>query len=57
VRSLREAKGWTMADLARHSGVTASQLRRLELAVHAPRRPLLEKLARALEVEFSDLVR
>lgn len=56
VRELREARGWTMADLARRSGLTRSQVRKLETAVHSPGRPTLEKLAAALEVAVSNLV-
>lgn len=56
VRELREARGWNTHELGRRSGLTGSQVRKLESGVHAPRRATLEKLAQALELAVSELL-
>ena len=52
VRTLREAKGWSQTELAGRTGMTQSAVARFESGGTVPTLPVLERLARALEVEL-----
>lgn len=52
VRTLREAKGWSQTELADRTGMTQSAVARFEGGGTIPTLPVLERLARALEVEL-----
>lgn len=51
----REAKGWNQEDLAYHSGVSNRTIQRLERGQHDGRVKTIQALARALDVDESDL--
>jgi ribosome-binding protein aMBF1 (putative translation factor) len=53
VRELREQRGWSQAQLARAAGMTQSAVARFEAGGTVPTLPVLERLARALDVELS----
>ena len=56
IRRHRKAKGWTVETLAAKAGVNARHLYRIEAAeIQSPGWALLEKIARALGVELSEL--
>jgi transcriptional regulator with XRE-family HTH domain len=56
VRAERLARGWTQAELARHSGVSQATLSRIEEGhVASPRLPVLQKLAAALRITIDSL--
>lgn len=50
VRGMREKLGWTQSDLARESGMTQSAVARFEAGGTIPTLPILERLARALNL-------
>ncbi len=52
VRTLREAKGLNQTELADRAGMTQSAVARFESGGTVPTLPVLERLARALEVEL-----
>ena len=54
---LRESQALTLRDLAERSGVDANTINQVELGHRKPRPSTLRKLAKALNVEVSDLVR
>ncbi len=57
LRTLRKARGWTQADLARASGLTRSHISRLEGgAIQLPARDRLHRLAGALSTTPDDLL-
>jgi transcriptional regulator with XRE-family HTH domain len=56
IRKLRLAKGWTLAELADHSGVAISTLSRVELGQTALNYDKLVRLCRALDVDLQGLV-
>ncbi|MBX5445252.1 helix-turn-helix transcriptional regulator [Sphaerobacter sp.] len=53
LRALRERRGWTLAQLAAESGVSRSQVWRLEQGQSVPSYLTLARLAKALEVEIN----
>ncbi|HLI52036.1 MAG TPA: helix-turn-helix transcriptional regulator [Thermomicrobiaceae bacterium] len=56
LRSLRVQHGWSITELARRSGVSRSQLTRLELGRSVPSFVTLDRLAVALDVSFNYLI-
>lgn len=56
IRRLRDERGFSVEELAETAGVSARQLYRIEGGeIAGPRLDLLEKIARALGVELSEL--
>lgn len=55
IRQLREAAGMTQMELAQKSGLPQSHISRLEGRKHSPSRMTLEKIAKALCVDLSEL--
>lgn len=55
IRDLRIKSAMTQEDLANKSGLPQSHISRLESGKHSPSQMTLEKIARALNVELSDL--
>jgi ribosome-binding protein aMBF1 (putative translation factor) len=53
VRELRELNGWSQAQLAELAGMTQSAVARFEAGGTVPTLPVLERLARALDVELA----
>lgn len=53
---LRTARGWSLAELARHTGVSTSTLSRLERAEISPTAALLGRLCAAYERTMSQLL-
>ena len=56
IRTLREAKGLSQADIEKRSGLLRSYVSRVENGYTAPSLETLEKLAKALEVEVPRLL-
>ena len=56
IRKLRLARGWTLADLARETGIPLSTLSRVELGQNALKYENLMRLCRALDVDLQGLV-
>lgn len=52
VRELREQRDWSQAELAGAAGMTQSAVARFEAGGTIPTLPVLERLARALDVEL-----
>jgi transcriptional regulator with XRE-family HTH domain len=53
VRSLREQRGWTQAELARRVGITKSAVARLETGRTSATLPELDLIARVLQARLS----
>jgi ribosome-binding protein aMBF1 (putative translation factor) len=53
VRVLREQRGWSQAQLAQASGMTQSAVARFEAGGTTPTLPVLERLARALDMDLA----
>ncbi|GAA3279830.1 helix-turn-helix transcriptional regulator [Dactylosporangium vinaceum] len=53
VRELRERRGWSQTELADAASMTQSAVARFEAGGTVPTLPVLERLARALDVELS----
>jgi ribosome-binding protein aMBF1 (putative translation factor) len=53
VRELRERHGWSQAQLAQAADMTQSAIARFEAGGTVPTLPVLERLARALDVELA----
>lgn len=53
VRGLREEHGWSQTQLAQAAGMTQSAVARFEAGGTVPTLPVLERLARALDVELA----
>jgi len=53
---LRAAKGWSMYELARRSGLRQQSLWNLETGTRQPRLSTAVKVARAFEVSLLDMV-
>jgi ribosome-binding protein aMBF1 (putative translation factor) len=53
VRELRERKEWSQAHLAEAASMTQSAVARFEAGGTVPTLPVLERLARALDVELA----
>lgn len=56
LRSLRQAKGWTLDDLASQSGISKSTLSRLEKVDVSPTTTLLAKLCTTYDITLSRLM-
>lgn len=56
IRKLREAKGWSMAELAEEVGLTYKYVHKLEVGDRSPSRVTVAKLAVVLGVEPQDLL-
>ena len=56
LRALREARGWTMSDLARRMGMEVSTTARWENGTNRIRVSYLETLADTLGVEPDELI-
>ncbi len=56
IRKLRLARGWTLNELAAHTGIPLSTLSRVELGQNALNYDKLVRLCRALEVDLQGLV-
>lgn len=56
LRELREAKGWSRAELARQAGMNASTVGQIELGRILPYPTQVAKLAGALRVREDDLL-
>jgi ribosome-binding protein aMBF1 (putative translation factor) len=52
VRELRERRGWSQTQLADAASMTQSAVARFEAGGTTPTLPVLERLARALDVEL-----
>lgn len=57
IKTLREQRGLTQDALAAKAGVSRGYLARLEIGRHDPTVGTLEKLARALRVKVTDLLK
>lgn len=57
LRTLRESRGWPVAELAARAGVDRATVWRLERGSHRPQVRVLELLAGALGVPAGDLLR
>jgi transcriptional regulator with XRE-family HTH domain len=57
LKRLREERGLTQERLAKQAGVSHGYLARLEIGMHDPSLSTLAKLAKALKVTVSDLVK
>jgi transcriptional regulator with XRE-family HTH domain len=57
VRRLREAKGWSLRDLAQRTGVSAPMLSQVERAETSPTLQVASKIASGLELSLSQLLR
>ena len=55
IRRLREARGWTGAQLAVYAGMAPSAVSQIETGKRSPNTGSLAKIAKALEVEVADL--
>ena len=53
VRDLREERGWSQVRLAQAAGMTQSAVARFEAGGTVPTLPVLERLARALDVDLA----
>jgi transcriptional regulator with XRE-family HTH domain len=56
IRVLRQAKGLSLSDIEKRSGLLRSYVSRVEGGYTAPSRQTLEKFAKALEVEPNQLL-
>lgn len=56
VTLLREKKGWSQAELARHSGITPAAINQFEKGKRKPNLPVLRKLANVLGASIDFLV-
>lgn len=53
VRTLREQKGWSQAQLAQAAAMTQSAVARFEAGGTVPTLPVLQRLARALDADLT----
>jgi transcriptional regulator with XRE-family HTH domain len=56
LRTEREARGWSLADLAQHSGVSRAMISRIERAEASPTAALLGRLSGAFGLTMSGLL-
>jgi transcriptional regulator with XRE-family HTH domain len=56
IRKEREARGWSLGELARRTGMQAPNLSRLETGKHVPSLDTLERVAEVLGVRVANLV-
>ena len=57
IRARRKVLGLTQEELAERAGLSANYVARLEIAMNAPSLPALSRLAEALQVDLSALVK
>jgi len=57
LKTLREKRGWSQRELAKEAGISREYLARLETARQDPTLTTLEKLAKALKVKVTELVK
>jgi transcriptional regulator with XRE-family HTH domain len=57
VRKLRQARGMTQGQLAEKTGVTREYIARLEAGRYDPSLSTIEKLAKALKVKPTELLK
>jgi len=57
LKALRDARGWTQADVAKRARVSPGYIARLETCRHDPKLSTLLKLAKALGVPLTELLR
>jgi transcriptional regulator with XRE-family HTH domain len=57
IRDLRRQRGWRQIDLAAHAELSKTHVNELERGKREVRLHTLERLAEALEVKISDLMR
>ncbi len=57
IRKLRRVKGWRQIDLAEHSGVHEVHISDLERGAREPGLRTLSKIAYALDITLSELLR
>jgi|HubBroStandDraft_1064217.scaffolds.fasta_scaffold897877_1 transcriptional regulator with XRE-family HTH domain len=57
IKELRQEKGWSQQLLADHAELERAHLSRLEEGKREPGLRVLDRIARALDVEVEDLVR
>jgi transcriptional regulator with XRE-family HTH domain len=55
VRAAREGQGWTQAELAEKAGIALPSIVRLERGLHISTSTTLEKAARALAIDITNL--
>jgi len=55
--SIRQAKGWSVAELSEKSGVHHSVIRRAEKGERFPSIPVAFRIAQALQTPLSDLIK
>jgi transcriptional regulator with XRE-family HTH domain len=53
---VRSEKGWSVAELARRSGIAAPNVHRVESGKHIPSTATLVRLSEALEVSLDALL-
>jgi transcriptional regulator with XRE-family HTH domain len=56
IRAAREVRGWSLADLAAHSGVSRAMISKIERGEASPTAALLARLSGALEMTMSALL-
>jgi len=56
IRQEREARGWSLAELSRRTGIQPPNLSRVESGKHTPSLDTIERVADALGVRVADLV-
>jgi transcriptional regulator with XRE-family HTH domain len=56
IRALREARGWSLGEAGRASGLTGSLWRKYELGQVEPRLTQLLRIQRALELQSLELL-
>lgn len=56
LRHLREAKGWSLTELAQRAGISRSYLAQLEADESTPTQPKILQLANALDALASELI-
>ncbi|MGD0443034.1 MAG: helix-turn-helix transcriptional regulator [Edaphobacter sp.] len=57
IRALRRARGWRQIDLAAHAELSKTHINELEAGKREVGLRALERLAEALEVKISDLMK
>lgn len=56
LKALREARGWALAELATHAGVSKAMISKVERGESSPTAALLGRLSAALELTVSQLL-
>ena len=57
LKKLRGSRGFTQEELAKKAGISRAYLARLEMGRHDPHLNRLRKLAKALKVKVTELLR